>query len=65
MIRNYLIIHLRSLLNKPILAGINLFGLAIGLSVCLLSYLHIQNELSFDKHNLNGDRIFRLVNMLS
>jgi putative ABC transport system permease protein len=62
MLRNYFLIHLRSILKKPILAGINLFGLAIGLSVCLLAYLHIQNELSFDKHNLNGDRIYRLVN---
>lgn len=62
MLRNYLLIHLRSLLKRPILAGINLFGLAIGLSVCLLAYLHIQNELSFDKHNLHSDSIYRLVN---
>jgi len=34
----------------------------MGLGVCLLAYLHIQNELSFDKHNENAERIYRLVN---
>lgn len=62
MLRNYFLIHIRLLLKKPVLAGINLFGLSIGIGICLLSYLHVQSELSFDKYNKNSQRIYRLVN---
>ena len=40
---------------------INITGLTIGLTCCLLIALYIQNELSFDKFQSNGDRIARVI----
>ena len=62
MLYNYFLIHLRSLLKRPLLTAINILGLTLGIAACLISFLHIQHELSFDKHITNGDKIYRLVN---
>jgi len=42
----------------------NIIGLAIGLSCCILVLLFVQNELSYDRHHQKIDRIYRYgVNM--
>ncbi len=61
MIRNYILIHFRALYKKPLLSLINVIGLAIGISACLLCYLHIEHELSYDQFNTKANRIYRLV----
>lgn len=40
---------------------INIFGLSIGLACVMLITLYIRDELSFDRFNVNGPRIYRLV----
>lgn len=40
---------------------INVFGLSIGLACVMLITLYIKDELSFDRFNTNGPRIYRLV----
>lgn len=62
MLYNYLLIHLRSLMKRPLLTGINLVGLTLGIAACIISFLHIQQELAFDKHIERGDKLYRLVN---
>jgi putative ABC transport system permease protein len=61
MIRNHLKIAIRSLLRNKTFTGINIFGLAIGLSTCMLIMLFVQNELSYDRFNEKADRIVRVV----
>lgn len=61
MISSYLKIALRSLWNKKAFASINIFGLAIGLATCVLILLFVQHELSYDRFNVNADRIFRVT----
>ena len=61
MLRNYLTIAFRSLWNHKASSFINLFGLTVGLSSCLLIGLYIQHELSFDTFQPNGNRIVRLI----
>lgn len=61
MISSYLKIALRSLWNKKAFASINIFGLAIGLATCMLILLFVQHELSYDRFNLNADRMFRVT----
>ncbi len=41
--------------------GINIIGLAIGISCCLLMLMYIQHELSFDRFHQKGDRIVRVI----
>ena len=61
MIRNYLKIALRTIRKNKFYGLINLAGLSIGISSCLLIGLYIADEWSFDRFHLNGDRIARLT----
>ncbi|MGI8952364.1 MAG: ABC transporter permease [Chitinophagaceae bacterium] len=40
---------------------INLFGLTVGLTCCLLITTYILNELSYDKYNKNADNVYRVT----
>ncbi|MEP7373246.1 MAG: ABC transporter permease [Chitinophagaceae bacterium] len=61
MIRNYLKIAIRNLLRYRFISFINLFGLTVGLTCCLLITTYILNELSYDKYNRNADNIYRVT----
>jgi len=61
MIRNYFKIAFRNLLKHKFISAINLFGLTVGLSCCLLILAYILNETSFDKFNYKADRIYRVT----
>lgn len=60
MFRNYLKIAWRSLKKNTVFTFINIFGLAIGLTCCLLISLYIFHETSFDKHHKKADRLVQL-----
>lgn len=60
MIRNYLKIAWRSLKKNKGFSFINIFGLSVGLTCCMLISLYIYNELNYDRHHKNRDRIFQI-----
>lgn len=60
MLRNYLKIALRTLWRNKFHAAINVTGLAIGVSACLVIYLIVNFELSFNKGIADYDRIYRI-----
>lgn len=57
MIKNYLKIAIRNLGRYRLSAVINLIGLTLGIAVCLLILLFIQQELSYDDFHRKADRI--------
>ena len=61
MIQNYLKIALRNLLKHKFISFINLFGLTVGLTCCLLITTYIINELSYDRYNEHADNIYRVT----
>jgi len=61
MLRNYLKIALRSLAKYKFISFINLFGLTVGLTCCLLITINVLNELSFDRYNKNANNIYRVT----
>lgn len=61
MIANYLKVAIRNLMRNKVFSAINILGLAIGMACCMLILLYVQDELSYDRHHKNADRIFRLV----
>jgi len=65
MFKNYLKIAWRNIIRHKGYSFINIFGLAVGISCCLLIMVWVQNELSFDRFNNKADRIFRLYNELT
>jgi len=60
MIRNFIKTAVRSLLRNKSYAIINVLGLAIGIAACLLIFLVIQFETSFDKFHPLGNKIYRV-----
>ncbi|MCB2200818.1 ABC transporter permease [bacterium] len=60
MFKNYLVVALRNLTRNRLYSLINIAGFAIGLAVCLLIFLYIQDDLSFDRFNPDADRIYRV-----
>src|SRR6185369_3147749 len=61
MIKNYFKIAWRISSRKPVYTLINVFGISIGIAVCLLIGLYIQNELNYDRYHRNSDRIYRIA----
>src|ERR1700722_19604170 len=61
MIRNWLLTAIRGFRKHPMATAINVFGLTVGLSSCLLIALFIRHELSYDDFEVKGPRIVRLI----
>lgn len=60
MIKNYLKTAFRSLQKNKGFTAINVLGLALGLATCLLIVFYVFDELSYDRYNVNADRIYRV-----
>ena len=57
MVKNYILTAWRNLLKNKIFSLINIIGLAIGLSVCMLMLEYVEHERSYDRFHANADRI--------
>jgi len=62
MFRNYLTITFRNVLKHKVFSAINVVGLGIGITACLLILQFVMYELSYDKFNEKFDRIYRITN---
>jgi putative ABC transport system permease protein len=60
MIQNYLKVATRNIVKRKLYSFINAFGLSIGIAFCVLIFLYIKDERSFDKFHANKDLIFRI-----
>jgi putative ABC transport system permease protein len=60
LFKNYLLSLLRNAVRDKFFTLLNLLGLAIGITATILIFIYIQDQLTFDKHNENFDRIYRL-----
>jgi len=59
MLRNYLKVAVRYLLRYKEYTLINMLGLAVGITCCLLIMLFVRNEFSYDRFHKNADRLVR------
>ena len=60
MLKNYLTIALRNLVRYKTYTAINALGLATGIAFCLLTFLYVRHEWTYDQFHEKSDRIFRL-----
>jgi putative ABC transport system permease protein len=60
MIRNYLKTAWRNLMKNKTFSFINIFGLSVGLTCCLLIALYLNHELSYDRHHTDGAQVYQL-----
>ena len=61
MLRHHFTYALRHLRKKTTYSSLNIFGLSIGLACFAMIGLWVKAELSFDKFNSKGDRIYRVA----
>lgn len=61
MFKNYLKIATRNIQKHKGYSFINITGLAIGIACCLLIFLFVKDELTFDQYHKKSERIFRLT----
>jgi len=61
MWRSHLKVAIRHLLREKGHSFIKIFGLSLGIGSCLLIYLFVADELSFDKFHVKGNALFRLI----
>src|SRR5882757_4378277 len=61
MIKNYFKTAWQNLRSHKSFVAINTIGLAVGIAACLLTFLLIQYETSFDNFHKSRERIYRVV----
>jgi len=60
MIRNYFKIAFRYLMRYKTYTAINVLGLAVGITCCILIMLFVRSEFSYDRFNSKANRIYRI-----
>lgn len=60
MLKNYLTIALRNLWKSKTYTFINILGLAVGMAICMLVFLFVNHEQSFDQWHERAAQIYRL-----
>ena len=61
MFKNYFKTAWRNLMKSKVFSFINILGLTIGITVCMMIFLFIMNEFSVDNFHKNGDHIYRVM----
>jgi len=64
MFHNYFKTAFCNLQKNKLYSFINITGLSIGIAGCMLIFLYIQYELSYDEYNKNAGQIYRLTEIL-
>ena len=57
---SYLKTAIRNLARHRIYSAINIIGIAIGLAFCILTFLFVHNEWTYDTFHENADHIYRV-----
>lgn len=65
MIRNYFKIALRNLERHKLFSFINIFGLALSMSICMMVMIRVKDELSYDKFHPQPGRTYRILSEVS
>src|SRR5882757_412090 len=63
MIRNYFLTAWRNLKSNRLNAFINVAGLAVAFTVCILLFLMVHFEFSFDKFQKNSSSLYMAYNL--
>ncbi|MBO9658383.1 MAG: ABC transporter permease, partial [Chitinophagaceae bacterium] len=61
MIRNYLKVAFRNITRHKGFSLLNVFGLAVGIASCLLLFLVVRYELSYDKFLPGHESVYHII----
>lgn len=65
MIKNYIVLTLRKILNNRSYSLINIIGLSIGLASFIIIMLYVYDEYSYDKYHAKHERIYRITSNMN
>lgn len=60
MLKNYFKVAFRNILKHKFFSFINILGMTIGVTACLLIILYVSDELSYDKFHTKADRMYQV-----
>jgi putative ABC transport system permease protein len=60
LLKNYFLSLTRNAVRDKFFSLLNLLGLAVGITASILIFIFIQDQVTFDRHNENFERIYRL-----
>lgn len=60
MLKNYYKVAIRNILKYKLFSAINILGMTIGITSCLMIILYVTDELSYDNFHPDADRIFQV-----
>lgn len=61
MFKNYFKVGIRNILKYKMFSFINVFGLAVAMSVCMLIILMLYDQKSYDQFHEKKDRVYRIL----
>ena len=61
MLKSYLLVTFRNLWKNKVFTLINIIGLGIALSVCIVAFFNHMFDYEFDRTHLNFDKIYRVT----
>ncbi|HCN82971.1 MAG TPA: antibiotic ABC transporter permease, partial [Sphingobacteriaceae bacterium] len=60
MLKNYFKVAWRNLMKSKVFTVINVLGLTFGVMVCIMIFLYVQDEVSYDRFHKNVNQIYRI-----
>jgi len=64
MFKNLLLVAIRNFKKDKWYSLLNILGLTIGITFSLFLIFYIKDELSYDKYNVNADRLYRITSYI-
>jgi putative ABC transport system permease protein len=61
MLKNYILVAWRSIFKNRLFSVINIIGLALSISVCMIVLVRIMDGLKYDNFHEDDERIFRII----
>ncbi|HEY3406504.1 MAG TPA: ABC transporter permease [Ohtaekwangia sp.] len=60
MFKNYFKVAIRNILKYKFFSAINILGMTIGITACMLIVLYVSDELSYDKFHSKAEQMYRV-----
>jgi putative ABC transport system permease protein len=60
MLQNYFKLAFRNIMKYKFFSAINILGMSVGIAACLLIFLYVVDELSYDRFHADADRIYQV-----
>ena len=64
MLKNYFKTALRSLIRHKFFSAINIFGLAVAMSICMGIIMLVADQMMYDRYNTKRDRVYRITSTM-